>query len=207
MKKKFLITFLLLPLSTFAFSNDAKVDIAKGETLYNQLCVNCHALGNDGAPRLGVKEDWTERLPMGLETLYQAVIEGPNHMSSKGNSPIESKGEISNMIAYMMSSVTDDETRPLINSASDEDKARHLRLNNGYKNYDLVCNTCHDDGIDGAPRIGNVDDWKGRQDKDLDDLTNSIINGKGHMATRAMTANMSAAEYRNMVEYMLNELD
>jgi cytochrome c5 len=197
-------TLCVSPLASAAA--DKPVDLKVGEEMYGQLCVLCHASGVDGAPRLGVKEDWQARLPMGEDTLYKAVIEGPNHMYSKGNSPVESEGQIRSMIAYMMASVTDDDTRKLVDTASEEDKARHLRLVRGYKLYDLVCFNCHDTGEANAPRIGKPEDWSARKELGVDGLTSSVVNGKGHMFMRAGTANHSEADYKTMVEYMLSTL-
>lgn len=198
-------TLLMSPLLSAA---DGKpVDLKVGEQMYGQLCVLCHASGVDNAPRLGVKEDWLARLPLGEDTLYQAVIEGPNHMYSKGNSPVESEGQIRSMIAYMMASVTDDETRKLLDTASAEDKARHLRLVRGYKLYDLVCFNCHDTGEANAPRLDKPEEWTALQGKGVNGLTSSVINGKGHMFMRAGTANHSEADYQVMVEYMLSTLE
>lgn len=188
-------------------AEDKPVDLRIGQDLYEQLCVNCHSVGIDGAPRLGAKEDWLKLLPLGQETLYQAVLEGPNHMYSKGNSPIESEGQIRSMVGYMMNSVVDAETAGLIDAASAEEKARHLQIVRGYKMYDLVCFKCHASGDEGAPRLGMPADWTGRKDKGVDALAKSVINGKGHMYMRAGTANQSEADYKSMVTYMLSTLD
>lgn len=208
--KKIIISTLFASLyfsAQLAGAGELSADLKAGQDLYNQLCVNCHASGMDGAPRLGNQDDWKERLRMGEDTLYEAVIEGPNHMYSKGNSPIESEGQIRSMIAYMMYSVTDDETSKLINTATDEEKARHMRLLRGYKNYDLVCFNCHNSSEEGAPRVGKPEEWGGRKDLGVDKLTDSVINGKGHMFIRAGTANFSEADYKGMVEYMLSTLE
>lgn len=183
-------------------------DLKAGETMYNQLCVVCHATGVDGAPRLGLKDDWTELLTFGEDTLYQAVIDGPNHMYSKGNSALESEAHIRDIIAYMMNSAIDDENRATVNSAIDEEKARHLRINNGYKVYDMICFSCHDTGEAGAPKIGVPSAWDQRIAKQgLVGLTQSVINGKGHMYVRAGTANYSEADFRNVVEYMISTVE
>ncbi|MEZ5537667.1 MAG: c-type cytochrome [Thiolinea sp.] len=186
---------------------DVAPDLKVGETMYNELCINCHAEGIQNAPRLGVKNDWLHRLPVGLDTLYQAVIDGPNHMYSKAGSAVESEAQIRSMIAYMMDSVTDEDTKALINSATEEEKARYLRLNNGYKVYDMVCFECHNTGDAGAPRLGSPEEWAGRKDMGVEKLTESVINGKGHMYTRALTANYSAADFQSVVEYMLSTLE
>ena len=134
-------------------------DLKAGKTMYNQLCVVCHDGGVKGAPILGSEEDWEELLTFGEDTLFQAVIAGPNHMYSKGGSALESEALVRDINAYMMAEATNDENRATINSASAEDKARHLRLNNGYKLYDAICFSCHDTGEAGAPMIAVPSAW------------------------------------------------
>lgn len=209
--KKMMIPVLSALLGSALFvtatAGEGTPDLKAGEKMYNELCINCHAEGIHNAPRLGVKNDWLHRLPVGLDTLYQAVIDGPNHMYSKGGSAVESEAMIRSMIAYMMSTVTNDETKALIDSASAEEKARYLRLNNGYKVYDMICFECHNSGAAGAPRLGSPEEWAGRKDMSVKQLTDSVINGKGHMYIRAMSADYSVADFQSIVEYMLSTLE
>ena len=208
-KQSLSVTFILASMAgQVGYAADpTPVDLKVGEDLYGQLCFACHNEGVFNAPRLGVKEDWQTRLPMGIDTLYKAVIEGPNHMYSKGNSPLESEGQIKSMIAFMMNSVTDAETSKLIDTATPTEKERHLWLVRGYKLYDDICFKCHDTGDAGAPRLGVKDDWAGRKDKDIDALTKSIVEGKGHMYARAGTANYSEADFKSMIAYMLSTVE
>lgn len=208
-KQSLFVTFILASMAgQVGYAADpTPVDLKVGEDLYGQLCFACHNEGVFNAPRLGVKEDWQTRLPMGIDTLYKAVIEGPNHMYSKGNSPLESEGQIKSMIAFMMNSVTDAETSKLIDTATPTEKERHLWLVRGYKLYDDICFKCHDTGDAGAPRLGVKDDWAGRKGKDIDALTKSIVEGKGHMYARAGTANYSEADFKSMIAYMLSTVE
>ncbi len=208
-KQSLSVTFILASMAgQVGYAADpTPVDLKVGEDLYGQLCFACHNEGVFNAPRLGVKEDWQTRLPMGIDTLYRAVIEGPNHMYSKGNSPLESEGQIKSMIAFMMNSVTDAETSKLIDTATPTEKERHLWLVRGYKLYDDICFKCHDTGDAGAPRLGVKDDWAGRKGKDIDALTKSIVEGKGHMYARAGTANYSEADFKSMIAYMLSTVE
>jgi cytochrome c5 len=208
-KQSLSVTFILASMAgQVGYAADpTPVDLKVGEDLYGQLCFACHNEGVFNAPRLGVKEDWQTRLPMGIDTLYKAVIEGPNHMYSKGNSPLESEGQIKSMIAFMMNSVTDAETSKLIDTATPTEKERHLWLVRGYKLYDDICFKCHDTGDAGAPRLGVKDDWAGRKGKDIDALTKSIVEGKGHMYARAGTANYSEADFKSMIAYMLSTVE
>lgn len=198
---------LSLLISPLQAAERPAADLKAGQTMYNQLCVACHASGVNGAPQPGVKDDWAELLTFGEDTLYQAVIEGPNHMYSKGGSALESEAMIRNIIAYMMDSATDDSNRASVNSASEADKARHLRLNNGYKVYDMICFSCHNTGEAGAPVLGVPSAWDDRIKLGLDGLTKSVVEGKGHMYVRAGSADYSEADFKNIVEYMMSTVE
>lgn len=206
---KLLVLSLCLNLfiSPLSAAEQPAADLKAGQTMYNQLCVACHASGVNGAPQLGVKDDWAELLTFGEDTLYQAVIDGPNHMYSKGGSALESEAMIRNIVAYMMDSAIDDDNRASVNSASEADKARHLRLNNGYKVYDMICFTCHNTGEAGAPMIGVPSAWDDRIALGLDGLTKSVVEGKSHMYIRAGSADYSEADFKSIVEYMISTIE
>nr|CAA6810292.1 MAG: Cytochrome c class I [uncultured Thiotrichaceae bacterium] len=211
MKQLSLLVFAVL-LNLFSHpllaAEQRAADLKAGEAMYNQLCVACHASGVNGAPKLGSKDDWAELLTVGEDTLYQAVIDGPNHMYSKGGSALESETQVRDIIAYMMNSAIDDENKSTVNSASEEDKARHLRINNGYKVYDMICFSCHDTGEAGAPKIGVPSAWDDRIAKrGLAGLTQSVINGKSHMYVRAGSADYSEADFSSIVEYMMSTIE
>jgi cytochrome c5 len=55
---------------TVAGNNDA------GKTLYNGVCMACHAAGVAGAPKFGDKAAWAPRLAQGTNTLYEHAIKG-----------------------------------------------------------------------------------------------------------------------------------
>ena len=48
----------------------------KGKTVYDQACVACHGTGVAGAPKLGDKAAWKDRLAKGNPTLYDHAIKG-----------------------------------------------------------------------------------------------------------------------------------
>ena len=199
--------FFSLLLSSVQAESQRAPDLKAGQEMYNQLCVACHASGVNGAPKLGVKDDWAELLTFGEDTLYQAVIAGPSHMYSKGGSALESEALIRDIIAYMMATVTDESNRGTVNSANDGGKARHLRINNGYKIYDMICFNCHNTGESGAPMIAVPSAWDDRISLGLDGLTKSVIEGKGHMYIRAGSADYSEADFKNIVEYMISTIE
>jgi cytochrome c5 len=72
--------------------------------------------------------------------------------------------------------------------------------------YQKGCNVCHAAGIAGAPRSGDRAAWGDRATMSIDDLTASVIKGKGAMPPRGAVATASDAELRAAVEYMLAQL-
>ena len=75
-----------------------------GEALYKQACLVCHAAGVAGAPKLGDKESWAIRLPMGVDTLTASVIKGKGAMPPKGGSTA-SDAEIRASVEFMLAAV------------------------------------------------------------------------------------------------------
>lgn len=181
-----------------------EADLSVGKKLYNELCVACHASGVDGAPKVGVPGDWSKLLPLGEDALYKTVIEGPDHMYSVAGSAVESEGEVRAMLRYMLSTVVTDANKAQVNTASAEEKALHLQVVRGKKLYNQVCFSCHNTGVEGAPKLGSAEDWKIRKTAGAKALAGTVIHGSEHMYARAGTAVMSAADFESMVAYMLS---
>jgi cytochrome c5 len=57
-----------------------------GQSVYNSVCMACHAAGVAGAPKFGDKAAWAPRIAQGLPTLYNSAIKGKNAMPPKGGS-------------------------------------------------------------------------------------------------------------------------
>jgi cytochrome c5 len=52
------------------------VDPTDGKAVYESACVACHGSGLAGAPRIGDKAAWAERIAKGTPTLEQHAIQG-----------------------------------------------------------------------------------------------------------------------------------
>jgi cytochrome c5 len=60
-------------------------DIPKtGEEAFKQVCSGCHALGVNGAPKIGDHAAWGPRIAQGKDTLYQHAIGGKGNMPARG---------------------------------------------------------------------------------------------------------------------------
>ncbi len=84
---------------------------------------------------------------------------------------------------------------------------KQQRLQFGKEMYQQVCFDCHDSGFNGAPRIGNMDDWKERRLFGKEAILESVLKGKGLMPRQGGSAEDSKARYALMVEYMLSTVN
>lgn len=84
------------------------VNAADGKAIYEKTCKTCHAPGVMGAPKLGDKADWAERLKQGMATLEEHAIKGykgkKGMMPPKGGNPKLSDDEVKAAVAYMANS-------------------------------------------------------------------------------------------------------
>ena len=80
--------------------------IIDGKKIYNGMCVACHGAGVAGAPRVGDKGAWAERIDKGAATLYANAINGVQGssgvMPAKGGNPALSDDEIKAVVDYMV---------------------------------------------------------------------------------------------------------
>ncbi len=80
---------------------------AKGETVYNQICMACHAAGVAGAPKLGDKAAWGPRIAQGMDKLYTNSIKGfqgkTGVMPPKGGNTALSDADVKAAVDYMVS--------------------------------------------------------------------------------------------------------
>jgi len=69
--------------------------------------------------------------------------------------------------------------------------------------YESVCRRCHRTGIDEAPKTGDKAAWAPRIAKGMDALVKSVVEGKGAMDPRAGKDELTDAEIRAAVEYLV----
>jgi len=80
---------------------------------------------------------------------------------------------------------------------------------NGQKVYSEVCSTCHDQGVFGAPKLGDVREWTERVSKGQSILDYNSIEGfagkKGFMPPRGGDSSLTDDEVKSAVQYMINQ--
>jgi cytochrome c5 len=55
-----------------------------GEQAFTKVCSACHALGINGAPKIGDHAAWGPRIAQGKDALYQHAISGKGNMPPRG---------------------------------------------------------------------------------------------------------------------------
>ncbi len=77
----------------------------------------------------------------------------------------------------------------------------------GEKVYKQACSSCHDEGISGAPKIGDSAAWAERIAKGMETLNKNAINGftgeAGMMPAKGGLSSLSDDEVKAAMEYMV----
>jgi cytochrome c5 len=81
---------------------DGPTDMIKGEQIYKQACIACHAVGVAGAPKLGDKTAWGPALATGMDTMVANAIKGKGVMPARGGLAKASDKDISDAVHYMV---------------------------------------------------------------------------------------------------------
>ncbi|MCG2575474.1 c-type cytochrome [Dechloromonas sp. XY25] len=166
-----------------------------GKEVVDTVCATCHATGKDGAPKLGDQAAWAQRAAKGLDKLTQNAITGVRNMPAHGGQAALSDVEMSRAVGYMVSS----------GHAADTDKAYSSpKTRSGDQVVQERCQECHATGKNGAPKLGDMNDWKPRLKNGVNPLVKSAISGHNAMPARGGLANLSDAEMKAAVEYMVS---
>jgi len=79
----------------------------------------------------------------------------------------------------------------------------------GERIYNQSCFTCHEQGVFGAPKLGEVLDWTDRIAKGKSILNYNAIEGyagsKGFMPPRGGDPSLSDQEVKSAVQYMIDK--
>ncbi|HJW81881.1 MAG TPA: c-type cytochrome [Acidiferrobacterales bacterium] len=80
---------------------------ADGKGTYDKACMACHAAGVAGAPKLGDKAAWKDRIAQGNDTLYTHAIKGyqgkKGFMPAKGGNASLADADVKASVDYMVS--------------------------------------------------------------------------------------------------------
>jgi cytochrome c5 len=198
MKKiKFAQGVFLLPLVAIALSaTPALAADRTGKEVVETVCSGCHATGKDGAPKIGDQAAWAQRASKGLDKLTQNAITGVRNMPAHGGQAALTDLEMTRAVGYMVSG----------GKATDATKVyKAEKSRTGEQVVQERCQECHVAGKLGAPKLGDMNDWKPRLKNGIDPLVKSAIGGHNSMPARGGMANLSDAEMKAAVEFMVSK--
>jgi cytochrome c5 len=72
--------------------------------------------------------------------------------------------------------------------------------------YNSVCGACHNSGAAGAPKLDDKGAWAPRVATGKEALYKSVIGGKGAMPAKGGAADLSDAEIKGAVDYVLGKV-
>ncbi len=70
--------------------------------------------------------------------------------------------------------------------------------------YESTCKVCHDQGVAGAPKMGDKAAWAPRIKTGEAAMIQSVAKGKGAMPAKAGNAALSEADLKASVQYMVS---
>ena len=189
----------VLPVGDVQLALPAGPKVAKsGEEVYGQVCKNCHENGLAGAHKFGDKADWAKVIAQGPALTFQHALSGIRAMPAKGGNPDLDDDEVKRAAVYMINSAGANWKAPPLPAA------RTMPDRTGEQVVQLVCSKCHATGVNGAPRIGDRDQWRERVMSGYKLVLDSALRGHAGMPARGGMAELSDAEVGRAVEYMMN---
>lgn len=173
-----------------------------GEELYKAVCFACHAPGAaiPTSPKLGDKAAWAPRIGVGLDVLTKSAITGKNAMPPKGGATEASETEIARAIVYMTNKSGANFKEPAAGAKPAANDRQPEEIAKG------ACLKCHENGENGAPKLSDKAAWTQRASKGLDAVTKTVIRGHGNMPARGGVADLTDAELKNVIAYMLKRV-
>jgi cytochrome c5 len=169
----------------------------QGQEVVEAACASCHAPGKDRAPKIGDATAWSARARLGLTALTEHAISGIRKMPAHGGAAGVSDIEIERAITYMVNRSGGRWVEPLSGASP-------AVLRSSGQVVQLQCAKCHQEGLEGAPKIGDRTAWIARLRKGLDPLVASAVHGHGGMPARGGLADLSDEQIRGAIVHMFN---
>lgn len=74
----------------------------------------------------------------------------------------------------------------------------------GQRIYEQHCSVCHQDGVAGAPKFRDAEDWNARlKNQTFEDLISKVTKGFNAMPAKGTCQDCSKAELKAAIEYMV----
>lgn len=181
-------------------ASEAQPTFKRGKQVYINSCIICHQNGKMSAPLNGDGANWYRRLKSsGLTGLYRHAINGYNSMPVKGACVTCSDNDIIAATDYILNNSL---SRSQWLDLSSGGAAKYP--SNGKDIYNDSCAVCHNEGKDGAPKLGDKDIWKPLIAKNIDVLVEETLGGGAHPANGGCKL-CTTGEILEAVKYMVSQ--
>jgi c(7)-type cytochrome triheme protein len=173
---------------------------------YAATCAACHANGVANAPKPGDTADWQRRLQRaGQAGLIESALKGRGAMPAKGGNAGLSDEDVRATVLFMLGAAAAPaaSAAKAAPAAAASPVASAPAAGGGKATYDLACAPCHQHGLVGAPKLDDGAAWAPRLTAGLAQLQQNAISGKGAMPPKGANPNLSDAQVRAAVEYMV----
>jgi len=175
-----------------------------GEQVVAAACGKCHQTGQGGAPKIGDRAAWTDRVKLGFAAVAQSALKGHGGMPARGGMADLSDVEVKRAIEYMFNAgLGKAADAPAAAPAAVAAAPAAAGKPDGKKVYDTVCAVCHAAGVAGAPKQGDKAAWSPRVKTGMDALYASAIKGKAAMPAKGGNAALADADVKAAVDYMV----
>ncbi len=181
-----------------------------GEQIVKAACGKCHETGEGGAPKIGDRAAWAQRVSEGVEAVTKSAIHGHGNMPARGGLADLTDAEVTRAIFYMFSRAgapgTAATPAPVAAAAAASAPAAAAKAETGGKGksvYDSTCTVCHGTGVAGAPKFGDKAAWAPRIKTGMDTLYSVALKGKGAMPPKGGNTSLADADVKAAVDYMV----
>jgi cytochrome c5 len=171
------------------------------EQVYAQVCKACHEAGVAGAHKFGDKAAWAKVIAQGDKTTFDHALRGLRAMPPKGGNAELSDTEVQAAVVYMVNAAGAAWKAPAAPAIA---TAATGAERTGEQVAAAACAKCHQTGEGGAPKIGDRNAWIQREKQGLNLLYQSALRGHAGMPARGGMAELSDAEVKRAVEFMMN---
>jgi cytochrome c5 len=131
-------------------------------------------------------------------------------MPARGGNPDLSDIEVARAIVFMANKSGASWKDPAVPAAEEKAPAgapaqTQATAVDGKAVYDKVCMACHATGVAGAPKTGDKAGWAPRIKQGMDALYAASIKGKGAMPPKGGGADLSDAQIKAAVDYLVGQ--
>jgi cytochrome c5 len=193
------------PVGTVEFAKATGPRVAlSGEQVYAQVCKVCHEAGVAGAHKFGDKAAWAKVIAQGDRLTFEHAIKGIRAMPAKGGNPDLTDVEVQAAVVHLVNAAGAGWKAPAAPAAAPAVMVTVGADRNGEQVAAAACGKCHQTGEGGAPKIGDRAAWIQREKRGLNALHQSALRGHAGMPARGGMADLSDAEVKRAVEFMMN---